>query len=698
MKPIFLAAGKIPRGQLLLLGLLLFGLTLGCFLPSLRGGFIDVDDGVFVCRNPHIDLTPANVVWAFGHTECSNWLPLTVWSFMVDHQLYGFNPWGFHLTNVLLHAINTALVFLVLRRMTGATWRSLAVASLFGLHPLRVESVAWISERKDVLSLMFWLLTLWAYTRYAQSVTRPPGAGASASIEPRVTRRPSFFYGLALALFALDLMSKPMVVTLPFVLLLLDYWPLDRWKQNSLRSLLVEKVPFLLLSTFVCMITYVAQKNAGMMSAALTGLSLSFGARLENALVSYVRYLGKLFWPVDLCALYPYPDHWPMPKVLLAGLMIAALSVLAFVLRRRFPCFLTGWLWYLGTLAPVLGLVSVGAQAMADRYTYIPSLGILMVVVWGACQLTERWRYQGIGLGAGGGALVLVCLALTRHQLGYWKDGISVWQRAVTVTENNYQAHNWLGCALYSVGQFDGAIPEFQTVVRLNPSFAEADCALGRSLEAVGRPAEAMLWYQKALKIDPNYVTAHNNVAILLLQKGRADEAMVHAQKALASEPDNVMAHDNLGLALALNGHFDEALAHFQLAVTLQPDNETAQFSLGSFLLQLGRTDEAIRHFHAALRLQPDDAAIHNNLGGALLEKGNVAEAVHEFQEAVRLQPARFEGHRNLGHALLKQGRPDAAVREFQAALHLNPDSLAASNDLVTALGLVQKPATASPH
>ena len=709
LKPAFETVCKIQPRKVIALYLLLFGLVVWVFLPSLHGDFIAFDDFFYVTGNTHINLTLANVAWAFCHGQDANWHPLTLWSLMLDHQLYGLKPWGFHLTNVLLHAANTALVFLVFRRMTGATWRSLMMAALFGLHPLRVESVTWISERKDVLSALFWMLTLWAYVRYAQGRSRVENRESSAGegrlpLDPRPAGAAKqsddgsiFDYSLALVFFALGLMSKPMLVTLPCVFLLLDYWPLARWQRKSLRGLLVEKAPFFLLSAIVSVVTYVAQRNAGMMSVSI-GLSLSFGARLENAMVSYVRYLGKLFWPVDLCALYPHPGYWPAQKILLAGLLVLGLSVLVFITRRRHPYLLTGWLWYLGTLVPAIGLVQVGVQSMADRYTYIPSLGILMVFVWGTCQMTRGWHYQSLGLGAAGGMLALVCIVLTRHQMGYWKNGVSVWRHAVSVTENNFGAHNCLGCTWFTQGRWDEAIREFQEVVRLKPGFAEAYNSLGRSFSASKRLDEAIACYQKAVEIQPDYVTAHNSLASLLLQKGQVDQVIIHCQKALELEPDNIIAHDNLGLALSLKGHFDEALVHFQKAVELQPDNGMAQLSLGSFLSRLGRTDEAIRHLHSAVLLQPDDAETHNNFGGALLSKGNVDEAVQQFQEAARLLPDRFEIRRNLGHALLKQGSLDAAIREFQTALILKPDNAVASNDLVIAVGMKEKQPQSPVH
>jgi tetratricopeptide (TPR) repeat protein len=684
LKPTFQPAWKTQSGKVILLCLLLFGLVFWTFLPSLHGNFIDIDDGVFVIRNPHINLTLANVVWAFGHAECANWLPLTLWSFMLDHQIYGLKPWGYHLTNVSLHAFNTVLVFLVLRRMmglrsdksigatalqAGATWRSLMVAGLFGLHPLRVESVAWISERKDVLSMTFWMLTLWAYVRYVEkSKVQSP--------------KSKVFYGLTLLFFALSLMSKPMVVTLPCVLLLLDYWPLERWQRKNLRGLLVEKAPFFLLSAIVSVVTYVAQRNAGMLGASLTGLSLSFGARLENALVSYARYLGKLFWPADLCALYPYPDRWPTHKLLLAGLLVLGLSILVFTMRRHRPFLLTGWLWYLGTLVPVIGLVSVGAQAMADRYSYIPSIGILMVLVWGAYQMTKQWHHQDVILGTTGGALVLACIVLTRHQIGCWKDEVSLWRRAVAVTENNYEAHNRLGRALSSQKRYAEAVREFQEAARLNPGLAEVYYSLGHISSSLGRVAEAVVYYQRALAVRPDYVAVHDSLGDLLRQEGRLDEAIDHFRKAVEIQPDSAISQNNLGFALSLKGRPDEALAHFQKAVDLDSNNQIIQYNFGSFLLQRGRVDEAIGHFRSALKLQPDNAEIHNDLGHALLLKEQPDEAIRELQTAARLKPDQAEAHSDLGRALLNQGRFDEAIREFQAVVRLNPDQAEAHANL----------------
>jgi tetratricopeptide (TPR) repeat protein len=698
----------------ILLCLLLFGLVFWVFLPSLSGDFIEFDDNTYVTGNPHLKngLTGANICRVFFEGEDANWHPLTQWSFMLDYQLYGLKPWGYHLTNVLLHAVNTVLVFWVLRRMTGATWRSLMVAGLFGLHPLRVESVAWISQRKDVLSTMFWMLTVWAYAGYVQrragagveeragnvQHSTPLNRGLTSSIEqPRrgIMGHASVWYLLCLFFFALGLMAKPMVVTLPFALLLLDFWPLERQQRGRWLILVGEKIPFFLLATVVSAVTFVVQKNAGMMR---TLAGLSFPARLGNALVSYARYLGKIFWPADLCAFYPHPGHWPPGKVLLAGLLILCISLMTFILLRQRPYLFTGWFWFLGTLVPVIGLVQVGVQSIADRYTYIPSMGILMALVWETYRMTRKWRCQKIALGAAAGVLVFICIALTRHQIGYWENGVTAWQRAIAVTANNYAAHNMLGRAWFLERRVNEAIQELQKVVKLKPDFAEAYCNLGRAYVAKGQLDEAMAYYQKALEVRPDYVAAHNSLTSLLLQKGQVNEAVAHCQKVLKIEPDNVTARNNLGFAFFRLGRFDEAATQLEKVVAIQPDNDVAQNNFGSVLLSMGRVDEAIRHFQSALKIQPDSAETHNNLAGALLARGQSDEAIHEFQVAVSLQPDRAELHCNLGKALGKRGRLDEAIHEFKEALTLNPGYADASNNLATILSRKVKPARQSTN
>ena len=465
-----------------LVAALLVLVTIALYWPAMRCDFINLDDLAYVTENPHVQggLNWEGVKWAFGNTEqAASWAPLMWLSHMLAWQLFGPNAWGHHLINVLLHAANTALVFLVFRRMTGAAWRSLILAALFGWHPLRVESVVWITERKDVLSTLFWMLTLWAYVKYVE-------AGKAQN------SRSSIWYGTALAMFVLGLMSKAMLVTEPCVLLLLDYWPLERFKPSSAQRLVREKIPFFVLAALASVVTFVAQQHGG---AVASFEDLPLGARVGNALISYCRYLGKMFWPTDLAVFYPHPGYWPMEQVLLAGVLIIGISVVLFVKRRRYPFLLMGWLWFVGTLVPVIEVVQSGEQAMADRFTYVPSLGVLILAIWGAYELTRGWRHQAMVLSVAGSAAIVLCIGLTRQQLGYWKDNETLFRHALEVTENNYLAHKTLGDALAKKNQIDEAISQYQEAIRLKPNYADAYDNLGNALGMGGQIDEAIIQY-----------------------------------------------------------------------------------------------------------------------------------------------------------------------------------------------------------
>ncbi len=419
-----------------LMAVLLALATVVLYWPATRCDFVNYDDSAYVTKNLHVQggLTWEGIKWALSNSVVANWHPLTVLSHMLDCQLYGLNPWGHHLTSVLLHAVNTALVFLLFRRLmslrpgentglrlhTGALWRSVMVAALFGWHPVHVESVAWVSERKDVLSTFFGLLALIYYVRYAQN---------RATLNPQPS---TLNYLLALVFFALGLMSKAMLVTWPLVMLLLDWWPLERFKVRGsgfkVRSLVWEKIPFFGLAVAASVVTFVVQKRGG---AVMSFESLPLSARGGNALMSYCRYLGKMFWPVDLAVFYPYPGYLPVAEVLLAGVLLLSITVLCIMVRRRSPFMLTGWLWYVGTLVPVIQLVQTGSHAMADRYTYIPSIGVLVMVVWGVYELGRRWRHRVMIWSVAGGAAIILCLGMTRQQLGYWKDSETLFRHAL---------------------------------------------------------------------------------------------------------------------------------------------------------------------------------------------------------------------------------------------------------------------------
>ena len=682
--------------------------TIALYWPATSHDFVNYDDDMYVKDNTHVTsgLTLGNARWAFRTDYAGNWHPVTWLSHMLDCQMFGLNSWGHHLTSVLLHALNAALVFMWLRLMTGATWRSLLVAALFALHPLRVESVAWVSERKDVLSGCFGLLALIAYARYAQgggqkSETRSSKEGRTPNVESMarssvpgsmldvgcwmfgVRVRSSIFYLLSLSFFALGLMSKPMLVTWPLVMLLLDYWPLGRMQnaecrmqngaastthhvsrftfhvsRTNLLPLLFEKIPFFALVLLGSIATFVAQKHGG---AVETVENLPLGARTANALISYGRYLGKLFWPADLAVFYPRPGHWPLGMVLLAGGLVLGLSGLVWGLRRRHPYGLVGWLWFLGTLIPVIGLVQVGGQAMADRYTYLPSLGVLILAVWGACELTRGWRYRVMPLCVVGGGASLLCLALTRQQLGHWQDNETLFRQALVVTENNQIAHKSLGDALDKKGQTDEAIGHFQEAIRLKPGYADAHNNLGNTLLKKGQADEAIGHFQEAIRLKPGYANAYNNFGNALLRKGQPGEAIRQYQEAIRLEPADANTHYNLGNAFLKNGQPDEAIRQYQEAIRLKRDSAAAYYNLGIVFGMKGQPDEAIRQFQEAIRLKPDYAEAHSNLGTAFFQQGRADEAIRQYQEALRLKPDFPDARRNLDLALATKANASPA-------------------------------------
>ena len=667
-----------------LLAVLLVLVTLAVYWPATRGGFIAYDDNLLVTENPQVQkgltLEGMELAW-FNPVNCL-WHPLTVMSHMLDCQLFGLNPWGHHLTSVLLHGLNAGLVFALLQQMTGATWRSLLVAALFAVHPLRVESVAWVAERRGLLSGFFGLLALMAYARYAQRRMQNAECRMQNPAAPnlqhvsRFTFHARTFYLLSLGFFACGLMSKPTLLTWPFVMLLLDYWPLRRmqneecspvkWKadftgqgmQNAEASdtdhaprntfhvsrftfhsrqsqsffpLLVEKIPFFVLVALSSVVTFVVQMRTG----ALVSMEiLPAGARVGNALISYCHYLGKLFWPVDLAVLYthpilaavaltyPNPAHVPLGPVVLAGGLFLGLSALVCAWPRRHPYLLVGWLWYCGVLVPVIQVIQTGTHGMADRYTYLPSLGVMILAVWGVYELMqgkaaggvereerreerqereEREERGSVGhalarstlhasrstlilLSVAGGAAIVLCVALTRQQIGYWRDSETLFRHLLEVTKNNYAGHVNLGTVYSRRGQLDEAIRE----------------------------------YRESLRLNPYYGLTHYNLGNALLQKGEVDEAIQHYQLSILLLPMYVDSYNNLGLALRKKGQVDEAIRRFQQAVRLKPDDADIHYNLGAALAQRGQMDEAIRQFQEALRLQPDYGDARRNLNAAL--------------------------------------------------------------------------------
>jgi len=677
------APGTAPRRiPVWLLAVLLVLATIALYWPATRCDFINFDDPDYVTANPHVQgsLNWESVKWAFLNPVCINWHPLTVMSHMLDCRLFGLNPWGHHLVNVLFHSLNAALVFAFLRQLTGATWRSLLVAALFAFHPLRVESVAWVAERKDVLSGFFGLLALIFYSRYARKRLTVASREPKARIAPALDPQPATLdYMLTLFFLTLGLLSKPMLVTWPFVMLLLDYWPLERFHPRSAWRLVMEKVPFFVLTAVVSFVTFVVQKQGD----SVTGVGvLPLGARSGNALVSYCRYLGKMIWPTDLAVFYPHPGYWPLGQVLLMGVFLCGISALLFVKRGRYPFLLMGWLWFVGTLAPVIGLVQVGDQSMADRYTYIPSLGVLILTIWGAYELTRRWRYHKIALAVAGSTAIILCLALTRQQLGYWKDSETLFRHTLEVTENNLIVHNNLGVALVKKGQIDEAINQYQDAIRLKPDYADAHNNLGVALVKKGQIDEAISQYQDAIRLKPDYAEAHNNLGYLLRNQGHIEEAMEHYHKALQINPNYPDALNNLGVALADQGRFDEAIENYHKVLQIEPTHFPTLNNLGVALADRGRFDKAIENYYMALQINPNSSDVLNNLGLALAAKGRFDEAIENFHKAIRVNPNRSETYFQLGVALGQSGRIQEAMVQYREALRLNPDLAEALNNL----------------
>jgi tetratricopeptide (TPR) repeat protein len=547
-----------PAGVFLIC-LLLFGLTVWAFAPVLKTGFQIFDDEAIFLKNANVNtgLSWQNLRLALFSTDYSYSYPLTRISHMLDFEMYGANPWGHHLTNVLIHAANGVLLFLVLKRITGALWRSLIVAALFALHPLRVESVAWISERKDVLSAFWGLLALWTYARYAEESKTQGG-------------RKKLFYGLTLLFFACGLMSKSMLVTFPCLLLLLDYWPLKRipdglFPTGDLKRLVIEKIPFFLLVVPVSIFTYAATKAGGSFF-----LQLPLSMRLETALMGYARYLGKMFWPANFSALYPYPDFWPVGELLFAAVLILGVSALAFTLRRRQPYFLFGWLWYLGTLVPVIGLIPLGANSLFNRYTYIPMIGILVLLVWAFDDLSKQWWRRNVLIAAVLVLILGVCMFRTRAEIVYWKDSKTLWRRAIAVTEKNFMAHYCLAISL-----------------------------------APDSDPQEWVELQKSVDIYPDYFESQFVLAKIMSLNGRLPDSISHYEKAIQLKPQNSWARHDLGMALIQLKRECDAIPSLLKAVELEPRNEPFKYDLGKSLFLKKQKPCVINNFLAAARSDP---------------------------------------------------------------------------------------------
>jgi tetratricopeptide (TPR) repeat protein len=702
--------------------ILLAGIVWISFGQTLRHEFVNYDDGAYVYANPRIirGFTPGNVQWAFTHVHAANWHPLTTISHMLDCQLYGLQPWGHHLTNILLHSAAAILLFFAVRELTGgghavagtgssavdaakagdggrdqrsrlqhggSLWASAFVAALFATHPVRVESVAWVAERKDVLSGVFFMLTLWAYARYARS-----------------DRFSLSRYTTVLIVFALGLMCKPTLVTLPFVLLLLDYWPLRRtqnsdvgghksavaaplrgalprrtrlrvasaWQAAAWLHLIVEKIPFFVLSAAACVATILAQREA---FAPLRAVPLQ--ERLANAVVAYVAYMGQAIYPAHLAVLYPYPEGGlNVAEVIVALLFLLIVSVIFFLWRKTYPFALTGWFWFLGMLVPMIGIVQVGSQPMADRYTYLSEIGLYILATWGAMRLFDKWRHNREVLAVA--ALLTIGALITRSyfQTSYWLNSETLWRHTIDVTSRNYISQNNLAGTLLDSGQLKEAIAHYREALEIKPNVAQVQSNLGNALLREGEVEEAIVHLQRALQIDPAYAEAYNHMGSALMKKGQAGEAIGYYQKAVQLNTSYADAYNNLGVAFLRNGQVDEAIAYYKKAVAINPESAEMQYNLGNTLARKGNWAEAIICYQAALSTERDSvkaAKVRNNLGAALEKLGKSDEALEQFSEALQINGNYPEAHCNLGRMLAQRGRRDEAVAHLREAVRLKP-------------------------
>jgi tetratricopeptide (TPR) repeat protein len=608
--------------------------TLAVYWQTLDNDFVNYDDDEYVTENTHVNkgVTFDGLTWAITSSYASNWHPLTWVSHMIDCQLYGLNPRGHHLTSLLFHVANTLLLLLILVRMTGTLWQSSFVAALFALHPLHVESVAWVAERKDVLSTFFMMLAVWAYILYVK--------------KGKVMR-----YLLVVLFFVLGLMSKPMLITLPFILLMLDFWPLGRLglirdtrnvvtgqltdERSNIFRLLWEKVPFFTLAVGSSVVTFIVQEGA-----MKTLKTYSLQTRIINAFVAYTEYIVDMIWPVELVLLYPHPGNsLPLWKGVVAGLALVLITILVIRKARKIPYLAVGWLWYVVTLIPVIGIVQVGSQAMADRYTYVTMIGLFIIIAWGANDLLSKWLHRKICLGTLAAIILPVLIVLTWKQVQYWENSITLYKHTLKHTSNNYVIHNNQGIAL----------------------------------REQGRTEEAIKHYLQALRSNPDYARAYYNLSNAYAEQGKYKKVIEACKQAIRINPDYADAHYNLGVAYGESGKYEEAIEAFKQVIRIDPDHLQAHYNLGGVYARLGKYREAIEAFQQVIRIDPDYALVRNNLGIAYGALGKYKEAAEAFQQAIRIDPDYADAHLSLGFAYLSLNDRDSALEQYKILKSLDP-------------------------
>jgi tetratricopeptide (TPR) repeat protein len=640
------------------IALTLFAAAVLLYLPARRYGFINLDDGAYVAENPQIrqGFSGAGIAYALRASVAGNWHPLTMMSHLLDSQVFGLNAGPHHMTSVLLHALNAALLFALLHSCTGTIWRSALVAGLFAVHPLNVESVAWVAQRKTVLSTAFGLLAILAYGRYAAKRSGP-------------------WYVLTALLLLLGLLAKPMLVTLPLLLLLLDFWPLRRMGSARTRDLLVEKIPLFVIAAGFSAIAAMTQASAG---AVVTIENVPLKIRAVNAVASVFRYVDNMIWPSQLAFFYPYvADPVTPSRLAVCAAGIAVVTAAAIWFRRSCPYLVTGWLWFLTALVPVIGIVQVGAQASADRYAYVPLIGLFIVVAWAL----EAWT--GARRGARQVAVVSAASALAlyagaaRIQLSNWRDSISLYTHAIRVTRNNYLAFNNLGTLLDDLGRRDEAIACFQAALRVRPRFAFPRLNLSRALAAEGKSDEALALISDFVQADPSDALMQLEMANLLCRSGKGDEAIGHYLEAIRLDSSSASAQADYAACLSRQGQFDEAAAALREARRLRPDDPAIRGNLGFALAKLGRFDDARAEFEFVLKQDPRSVSAHAGMGWVFSEQSKFDEAIAHYRAALDLKPNLTEALNGLAWVLATAAdpsvrNPEEAVRLAERACEIN--------------------------
>jgi protein O-mannosyl-transferase len=696
----------LKNKQIPLIYLLLTVAVIIAFRQVNQCDFISYDDPLYVTENTHImnGVTVDAVRWAFTNTYANFWHPLTMISLMLDDEFFGLNPRWYHLTNLLLHMANTLLLFSVFNRMTKAPWRSAFVAALFALHPLHVESVAWVAERKDVLSSFFWMLTLGAYIHYVE--------------HPRFRS-----YLAVLTFLALGLMAKPMLVTLPFVLLLLDYWPLQRlqgagsgkrgagsenentslvaeplfankrkgkssrkltvqaivqeekpadgkYQWASVRPLLIEKMPFFAMAAISSIVTFFVQQKGGAV-ASLEVIPL--GVRMANAFVSYIIYIGKTIWPNNLAVLYPYQGWLPFWHVLGAALLLVAVTTTVILKAKRFPYLAMGWLWFAGTLVPVIGIVQVGQQAMADRYTYVPLIGLFIMAAWGIPELLKNWRYRKEVL-AEMSALILTCLfILTWAQAGYWRSNITLFSHALEATSDNYLIQENRGVAYAKLGNYSRAIEDYDRAIEINPKHVDTYNERGAAYAKLGNYSRAIEDYERAIGINPESVLSYVYRGAAYIELANPGQALSDYDRAIGIDPENPDGYANRGAAYDKLGNYRQAVSDFDRAIEINSEYAWAYNGRGASYAKLGNFSQANSDYDKAIEIKPEYAEAHYNRGVLYQGLGNHRQAIEDYSRAIEIKPDYVEAYANRGAAYGVLGNNRQAIVDYDRAIEIDP-------------------------